>query len=359
MGEVKQLTAIERQYLFNKYTKRMIDTYPSKTLPENGQVRFDLDKVDLTSKIYLVCEGTFDAIHASAETYTAARFAPYSLLTKITVQMNNQFTPYAISGKSAYIMKLTERNPSVWTPNSTSTTRTANILTLVSDTDGGGNENQTCKFLIELPLMLNDRDVNGILMTQDQQTQVTIIVDTDNVLTAILGDASGYTTDNVSFTIYPIIERFTIPPVDQAIPDIRQIKEVDDQVFTLSNVGENEMEILTGGTIRRIWLDFYDSTDGYTDAEMTNLAIYENKNTRPWNLKSRDLMIKNQIEYGAALPQGVYCLDFATQGVPNYGGSRDWIDTDKLSRLTINPTITQTGSCRVTVERLRRLVSAK
>lgn len=356
MPEQKQITPEMRQFLFNKLTRKMIDTYPSQSLTENGKLKIELEDVDLTSKVYLIFEGTFDAIHASAETYTPARFAPYSLLNKIDVRMNSGFVPYSISGKSAYIMKLTELNPSIWTPNASATARTANILTKVADTDGGGNENQTCKFVIDLGFMLNERDVNGILLTQDKETTVTISLEVDDVLTAILGDASGFTSDNFSFTVTPVVERFTIPQNKDAVPEIRQIKEVSDDIYTLSSVGENEMVITTGGTIRRVWLDFYDSTDGFTDAEMTRIKIRENKSTIPTDISSRALMIKNQISYGQALPQGVYCLDFASQGIPNYGGHRDWIDTDDISRLTINPTVTQTGHCRVTVERIKKLV---
>jgi hypothetical protein len=356
MAQKQEISAVQRQVNFNKQTRKMIDTYPSFTLNENAKHKILLDDVDLTSRVYLIVEGTFDAIHASAETYTAARFAPYSLFNKINVKFNSGFVPYDISGKSAYIMKLCERNPSIWTPNSTATTRTANILTLVSDTDGGGNENQTCKFVIDLGFMLNERDINGILLTQDKETNVTIQLETDDVLTAILGDASGYTTDNVSFSVTPVVERFTIPQNPDAMPDITQLKEVTDDIYTLSTVGENELVIQTAGVIRRVWLDFYDSTDGHSDSEMTRLKIKENKATTPWDITSRALMIKNQLLYGQALPQGVYCLDFASQGIPNYGSQRDWLDTDTISRLTINPTVTAACSCRVTVERLRRLV---
>jgi hypothetical protein len=350
------ITPAQRQINFNKATNKLIDTYPSKTMVENGKVKFELDDVDLTSRVMFIIEGTFDAIHASNETYTPARFAPYSLLNKINVRFNSGFVPFDISGKSAYLMKLCERNPSIWTPNATATTRTANILTTVADTDGGGNENQTCKFVIDLGFMLNERDINGILLTQDKETTVTVTLEFDDVLTAILGDASGYTSDNVSFEITPIVERFTIPRDENAMPNIAQFKEVADDIYTLSTVGENEMVIQTGGVIRRIFLDFYDATDAHTDAEMTRLKIKLNKSTTKWDITSRALMIKNQMLYGQVLPQGTYCIDFASQGLPNYGGQRDWLDTDTLSRLSINPTITSACSCRVTVERLRTLI---
>jgi hypothetical protein len=349
------VSKLQRQMNFNRQTTKYIDTYPTITLSENAKHKFELDDVDLTSRVYLIVEGTFDAIHGSSTSYTAARHAPYSLFNKINVKFNSNQVPYDISGKSAYLMKLTERNPSVWTPNSTATTRTANILTLVADTDGGGNENQTCKFVIDLGFMLNERDVNGILLTQDKQTTVTINLETDDVLTAILGDADGFTTDNVSFTVTPIVERFSIPRDENAMPNIMQMKEVTDDIYTLSTVGENEMVVETGGIFRRIWLDFYDSTDAHTDAEMTRLKVKINKSTTLIDVTSRGLMIKNQLLYGSALPAGCYCLDFASQGLPNYGGERDWVDTDSISRFTINPTITSACSCRLTVERLRTL----
>lgn len=345
-----------RQINFNKATQKLIDTYPAQTLVENRKMTITLDDVDLTSRVYLIVEGTFDAIHASAETYTPARFAPYSLFNKLNVKFNQGFVPFDISGKSAYLMKLCERNPSIWTPSTTATERTANILTTVADTDGGGNENQTCKFLFDLGFMLNERDINGIILTQDKETTVTISLEADDVLTAILGDASGYTTDNVSFTVTPVVERFTIPQSADSMPNIAQMKEVQDDIFTLSTVGENEMVVQTGGVIRRIWLDFYDSTDAHTDSEVTRIKVKLNKATTKIDITSRALMIKNQLLYGQALPQGTYCLDFASQGLPNYGSDRDWLDTDTLSRLSINPTITSACSCRMTVERLRTLI---
>ena len=56
------------------------------------------------------------------------------------------------------------------------------------------------------------------------------------------------------------------------------------------------------------------------------------------------------------LPKGVYIFDFSSGGnITNYGGTRDYIDTEKLTEFWIRTTTTTTGSVKVVSECLARL----
>ena len=55
-------------------------------------------------------------------------------------------------------------------------------------------------------------------------------------------------------------------------------------------------------------------------------------------------------------PKGVYIFDFSSGGnITNYGGTRDYIDTEKLTEFWIRTTTTTTGSVKVVSECLARL----
>lgn len=344
-----------RTQLFNDYTKKKIQIKPSQSIYENRKTIIDLDQVDLTSDIYLIFEITCDFIHATLETYTPERFAPYGLLNRIHLQLDNNFTPYDISGITAYLLQLASLNPSVWTPNSSTSTRTSNLLGLVSDTDGGGNENNIVQFVVRLPLTLNERDLNGILVTQNKKTNCKITLDVGTALAGILASASGFSTDDFLGTVTPIVITYEIPQPDEAKPDWRQIKLTHEEQFTIASAGTTNLLLDAKGMVRRIFIDLHDGTDGFADSEVSNFIIKENVTNRPWEINAKGLMIMNQELYGQAMPKGVWVIDAASQGVPNYGNHRDWFDTNNLTTFHLAITSTNTGTAKITTESLVQL----
>ena len=54
--------------------------------------------------------------------------------------------------------------------------------------------------------------------------------------------------------------------------------------------------------------------------------------------------------------KGVYIFDFSDNGIPNYGGTRDYIDSTKLTMFQVRFNSNKAGRVRIVSENLARLV---
>jgi hypothetical protein len=67
------------------------------------------------------------------------------------------------------------------------------------------------------------------------------------------------------------------------------------------------------------------------------------------------LAAKNTRMYGAPLPVGLWAFDFSYQGMVSYGGTRDYIDTERLSQLDLRFGAGAAGTAWVILEQLARV----
>src|SRR5690625_384646 len=99
MAEENRLTPQQRAQLFAQTTRQNWQMIPSRTGGEGETVQFDLPKVRLTSRVRLLVEAKVTATHPSESSYTPAPFAPFTALRRVTVDMNNGFSPFSVSGR--------------------------------------------------------------------------------------------------------------------------------------------------------------------------------------------------------------------------------------------------------------------
>lgn len=97
-NNVSNLTPAQKNIMFAQMTRQMWQKLPAISLPESSSISFTLPKVNLTSKIHLLVEGSFTVAHASATSFTVKRYAPYRFLRNVKVSINNGFSPFQISG---------------------------------------------------------------------------------------------------------------------------------------------------------------------------------------------------------------------------------------------------------------------
>ncbi len=357
----RKITPAERNALFASLTRQNLQKLPSETLTENGSVTFNIPKTKLTSKIYLLFNMTYQGIHASSTTFTANRYAPWNIVRNVRVSINNGFTPFNISGAGAYLynlLRLTDAALFTNIDNGDATDDERGIALQTNDLAASTGDPNRSRFMMELPLTLNERDPIGMIMTQNEEVVVSVTIDIGTALAHILDSGSGMTTSTFVGTVTPLIESFTIPVLPEAIPDLSVIKLVNEQTFTLSANTEAIIKLPTGTTYRKIILDLATTASppvGLTDLEVANWQIVLNQADIPYNISTRQLENLNEYAYGRPLPAGVFVFDFSNQGLPNFGGSRDYIDTERLTEFWLKFTPTVAGTARVVSESLARL----
>jgi hypothetical protein len=351
-----QLSAQERALLFGQMTRNMYQMLPTKIVEaEMSTVQFDIPKNRLLSKIILEVDATA-TLKSNAASIALANFSPYTILRRVSVDLNNGFSPFVVSGRELFLYNLCRLHTDVMFPQSSK-----RGMVYVENAASAAGTDARIFFKVELPITLNERDPVGLIALQNPETNVTVTVDVDKLANAYKLNQSN--NDQVIFksmTITAMTETFTVPPVPEAFPDISVLKLVGSKRDTFSQDGLSIIRLSTGTIYRKLFL-YFEDTNGNpltNDDFKGNLELIFNQADIPYSVKPSFLSAINHAQLGYALPDGVYIFDFSNQGVPNLGGSRDYIDTEKLTEFWLRFTASKSGQVTVVSETLTRLTQA-
>jgi len=311
-----QITPAQRAELFAVHTRQHIQVQPALVgVTPNSTVNFTLPKVRLLSKISLLVEGTLNIGVAAATAVT--RHSPYSLLRRVQMGINNGFTPVSLSGAETFITNLARHNGN--------TVRVGGERTLAPGLTVGAHP---FRFTADYQVTLNERDAIGLILLQNEETVVTMTIDIGE-LTALVVPGGTTTLSVTNLRIVPIVETFSIPAIPQAFPDISILKLQQSQINEAPVDGSMTIKLPVGTTYRKIFID-----SGLM-ALNTNFEILLNQADIPYVVNSTFLRARNEEMYGSALPANVFAFDFSYQGIANFGGLRDYIDTERLTEFWI------------------------
>lgn len=354
MAQQNQLTAQQRAALFAQTTRQNLQMLPSDTKQGGATtMQFTLPKARLLSKIMLNVEATVKVTHATNSSISSDKLAPYRILRRVSVDLNNGFSPFVIDGAGLALYNMIRLNPDVVEPSATKRKSLCYFPTI--GVSSAGSETKF-NFTVELPITLNQRDPVGLILLQNESTQVTVTADIANG-SEIFGNQAGYTVEIPSITITPMVETFTLPAVQEAFPDLSVIKLVSSRTETFAGSGQNILK-LNVGTIYRKVIMFLEDNDGrpMTEADITsNIDLVFNQADVPYSIRPVLLTHKNCSDLGFTLPEGCYAFDFTNQGIPNLGGSRDYIDTERLTEFWIRFNTNKAGKATIISENLARL----
>lgn len=310
----QRLTPAQRAELFAVHTRQHINELPAMVgLGADRTVNFTLPKTRLLSKIALVVEGELTIATAAAT--ALARFSPYNILRRVQVSINNGFNPVNVSGAELYLTNIARHNGSVFKPIAGNERTVAPGLTVGT---------HPFRFVAEMPITLNERDMVGLVLLQNEETVVTVNIDIGAA--ASLVTPGGTTVLSFpSFRITPVITTFSIPAVPQAFPDLSVLKLLQSQVNEAPSSGQMTVRLPVGTTYRKIFLDM-----GGIAIPGTIDVLFNQADT-PYSITPSYLRAINEEMYGDELPADVYALDFSYQGLANLGGLRDYIDTERLT----------------------------
>lgn len=355
MEKGKQVSAQERAMYFAQATRQTYQTLPTqKADGESSTLQFNIPKARLLSKIILEVEAVA-TLKSTATTIAKAAMTPYGVLRRISLDLNNGFSPFIVSGKELFLYSLNRLNPDVL--NVQDNIRGVNYVENVAAAEG---KDAKIKFQIVLPVTLNDRDAVGLVLLQNSETNVTLTVDVGYLKDAYtLNSASGDTVTFKSMTVTPLVETYTVPPADIARPDLSVLKIVQSKADTFAGNGQNIVKLNTGTIYRKMVMYFEDEQGNpFKDTDFNgNIELVFNTADVPISIKPSILSAKNHSDLGYTLPEGVYVFDWSNQGIPNLGGTRDYIDTERLTEFWVRFSSTKGGKLTVVPETLSRLMS--
>jgi hypothetical protein len=122
------------------------------------------------------------------------------------------------------------------------------------------------------------------------------------------------------------------------------------------------VKLSTGLTYRK-FLIYIAKDSKFTPFEHEKLdkfSLVLNQADTPYNISADYLAYENRISYGGKLPKGCYAFDFSNNGIANFGGSRDYIDTERLTEFWLKVNFKELEGTNTNVyiiaEKLARLV---
>ena len=346
----EQLSAQQRANLFSMSTRQNLQNMAKKSVQTpNTSIEFSLPKARLLSNIFLKVKASVKVKHASQTTIAADQLTPHRLIRRYSLDLNNGFQPWSISGEGAFILSLIQPNANMCMEKSAYFDCPS---TFKASSTGESNE---FFFTIQLPVTLNQRDPVGLILLQSDTTVVDLRVDVGNPAD-MFPAASGFTFEIENVEITPMLETFSIPQNASAMPDLSVLKLAQDRVDTITSAGQQEIKLATGTIYRKLALYVTDENGKPSNDLLTgNIDLVFNTADCNYSLTPDMLRAKNAFDLGHATPDGVYIFDFSNQGVPNFGGVRDYIDTAKLSYFICKLATTGAGKVKVISECLARL----
>lgn len=339
VNQERQLTPAERAAMFLQNTRQHLIALPTRALPPSTTVEYELPKVRLTSNIYLQIEGTVNiggTGTATVNPWGAARF-----LRNLRLSINNGFNPFQISGRGLLLDNM------LGNIGQAETVVEQNIL---GNARGVAN---TFSLFLEVPITLNKRDPIGLINTANQQTTVNLVIDTDTLASLFTTAETGLTSD---IRITPHVESFSIPQNQAAIPDLSILKLVHEFSQVIPAAGDVTFDLQTGLTYRRIIALYEDGTGvGMTPAQLGPIQLLLNQADIPYTVTPFMLRALNQRAFSHLLPAGVFVFDFTGQSQPNYGGRRDYVDTEQLTEFWLRTNAAIAGRVTVITQTVARL----
>lgn len=336
MAEEKKITTAQRMMNFAALTRQHMHMLPAQTATsELETLQFTLPKTRLLAQIFLKVDVTCTGV---TEKSPVPAYNPYRILRNISLDLNNGFRPFVMSGEEAAIYNTVATHSDKITG--------ANGMYKESGTKG------KYSFVLELKNTLNDSMLQGLILLQNNATMVTLNVDIGKVSDVFIAGTFG----NVKVT--PMIVTYSVPAIQEAFPDISVLKLMQSKTVSFNAAGDNTIYLDTGTIYRKLIVYMQDGSGAALDISKVtgNLELAFNGADIPYSIDPEMLMYLNADQFGRRLPTGVYVFDFSSQSpLIGYGGSRDYIDTEKLTQFTLKaPT---SVACKITTitEQLSRL----
>ncbi|MBQ7289035.1 MAG: cytoplasmic protein [Clostridia bacterium] len=340
MAENK-LTAQQRAQLFGAATRQHFQMIGKKSVGPSQTVEFAVPKARIVEGFRLRMKGA-----VTGGTLIPGSYDIYDLIRRISVDFNNGFSPVVVSG--AQMARINTLSPAAKLIPATNPEMAAMGVGGLCVVDGANFD-----FMLDIPLVLNYRDPVGLVLAQNQETNITVTIDTANPANVIEG------ATDFSATVELECNSFSIPANTNYLPDMSVLKVVDarNEVFT---AGQNYIKLPVGMIYRKMVFKF-ENADGepMTAEEITsNIELVLNTADIPYSISPDMLKKFNIMQVGMDMGAGVYFFSFDWQGLAaSYGGSRDLLDTERITEFALRFSASVPGKVTIVSEKMSRLIA--
>ena len=331
-------TAQQRAHLFAISTRQNMQMLAKQTVTSTpNTAQFTLPKARLLAGLYLNIKATFPEGAFSGPFNKAGL---YKLIRRISLDLNNGFAPFVVSGTECAHYNMIDVNSE----------NVVNSWLVKSHDNADGTKVATINY--HLPVTTNRRDPVGLVLLQNDQTNVTLNIDFG------LGSECGASAEPTKIEVSVMAETFSIPANANALPDLSVLKLVHGRKDSLPTEGQQVIKLTTGTIYRKLALYLTDADGNPMKPEdiTSNIELVFNQADINYSISADMLRELNAKDFGCYLPDGLYVFDFSAGGsFSNMGGTRDFIDSANLTEFWVRFTTSKKGKCEIVTETLARL----
>jgi|WetSurMetagenome_2_1015567.scaffolds.fasta_scaffold01217_11 hypothetical protein len=344
-----QLTPQQQLAYFNDNTSLYKFPVDSKSGTENGTVKFQFEPTKMLAKTYILITATLTSTQSGSANYAPHEDGVWNFIKKVSLVSHKGFRPFDICGSSLKMLNYANLGATAMA-KSTTDGRYREVQGIASGSSGTAN---VIKLLIELPNVINDRDLAGLILLQNDKVNISLEV-TLGAVADLAPAAGGYSYALSSINVAVYNDLFSVPEDLNYYPiDLVRTVKLNHEFTQAIIVGDNKLQLTPGNTYRRIFLQFFTSA-GVRAADSTLGDIYLILSGSNYRYQISPYLLSQQNKaMGIDLPYGCFVLDFASgQGLRNLAGGRDYIESDELGEMYIRVSSSAVGSVLVYSETL-------
>lgn len=348
-----ELTAQQRAQLFALQTRQnfqMLAPESCETTP--ATLQFTLPKARLLAGACIRLTGKVNLKHASKTTVDIDIFTLARSIRRISLDLNNGFQPFVLSGIECLMYNLLENHPQINAVSPKNDYMKAGTMT--ASATGADND---FSLTLQLPVTTSLRDPIGLILLQNDSTNVTLSIDM-GLGSDMFPTETGLTADIKNVKCNVMLETFSIPANSNAFPDLSVLKLVNGRVESMPSSGQQIIKLTTGTIYRKILFRILDENG--TPMSLTDLTgtidLVFNQADVNYSLSADMLRLRNEYMSGYQLPDGMFVFDFSNNGTgANMSGTRDYIDTANLTEFWLRFHTSKKGKVELVTECLTRL----
>lgn len=330
---------------FNEATRQNFTELPAQSYVAGGRLYFPLPKAGLLSRLFVKLVGTMTVTLGTGTATVSEK--PYNLIKRIRLIANSGTAIYDVSGYGTYLINnLLRSNQS---PDKSVYDR--GYLSEVYNCPVADGAN-AWKMALELPIAMNVRDPIGLIMLQNDSTNLTLEIEFNSEYGLLNNDiysivVTGNTTASFSGKVGVMMEYFNVPKDKNDYPPLNMIHQWLENRDALPGTGAFVKQLQRGNIYQRI-IHAIQLGNLLDTIDVDKFRILYNQSEVPYTVDKLSQLFLQRSRYGMDLPKGCFVHDFTySTGEVGLGNARDYINsanvTELQSEVTINSAATVTA----------------
>jgi hypothetical protein len=323
---------------FQSATRQNITMLPSQVYSKEGKFVFTLPKVGLASRLFLMVKGTMTVTPGTGSASLSTKTG-FNLIKRVRVLANSGASVFDVSGYGTYLINRVskEHRPVIDSIADGGT----DSLVYAAGVASGAN---AWRLGLEIPIAVNERDPVGLILLQNNASQITVEVEMnpeigatdDGAAVKVTGDATAEFTNG---SVMLGMEYFTVPRAKEDYPALNYLHQYLEESLSLNAAGVQTISLQRGNTYLSL-MHYVIISGALNSAAVEKLRILYNQSENPYNLDAQLQLMLQRERYGSDLPIGTFIHDwYYSNGMTNLGNSRDMLNSANVTEFQSEITI--------------------